>query len=91
MDPAATEPFYKEYAGYIGAGLVSILAWLARWAWGKLDSKADRAELLDLVRRQDARDVEARDSRLRLYAKLDECNRQVNALAVALGRLEGPK
>lgn len=86
-----SEPFYKDAAAWLGAGLVAFLAWLARWAWGKLDAKADRAELLELVRRQEQRDVETRQSRERLYEKLDECKEQVNALAVAVGRLEGPK
>lgn len=81
------EPFWKWAAGLGGL----LLAWLARWAWGKLDSKADRAELLELVRRQEQRDVETRQSREKLYGKLDECNKQVNALAVAVGRLEGSK
>lgn len=85
------EPFWKDIAAWLGAACIAFVAWLARWAWGKLDSKADRAELLELVRRQEARDVETRQSRERLYEKLDETNKRVGDLAVAVGRLEGSK
>lgn len=82
---------WKDVAAWIGAASVAFLAWLARWAWGKLDSKADRAELLELGRRQEQRDVETRRSRERLYEKLEETNKRVGDLAVAVGRLEGSK
>jgi hypothetical protein len=39
------EPFWKDVAAWVGAGLVAFVAWLARWAWGKLDGKASREEL----------------------------------------------
>lgn len=87
MDPTA-EPFWKDAAAWVGAACVAFVAWLARWAWGKLDGKADRAELLELVRRQEQRDVETRESRRRLYEELRETNKQVSALAVAVGKLE---
>lgn len=86
-----SEPFWKDVAAWIGAAGVAFFAWLARWAWGKLDSKADRAELAELVRRLEQRDEEARASRRAIHAKIDAAKDQVHALAVSLGRLEGPK
>lgn len=79
------ESLWKALAG-LG---VAACAWLGRWAWTKLDAKADRAELRELIERMDKRDEEARASRRALHAKIDETNRQVGATAVSLARLQG--
>ena len=80
---------WKDAATWLGLACLGVLAWLARWAWGKLDSKADRAELLELVRRQEERDKEARAARQQMYDKLDDTSAKISETAVAVARLEG--
>lgn len=67
MDPTAAEPFWKDAAAWLGAACVAFIAWLARWAWGKLDGKADRLELAKHVDEDALRferlAVEAREGR----------------------------
>lgn len=82
-------PFYKDVTAWLVAALVGILAWLGRWTWTKLDTKADREELKDLMALMRERDSEAQESRRTIHQKLDATIAKTGTTAEAVARLEG--
>lgn len=82
-------PLYKEMSFYAATACVGMVVWLWKWAFGKLDGKADRAELKVLLEDLRIRDDEARESRKVIHEKLDDAIADANRTAVAVARLEG--
>lgn len=86
-------PGFFELIGTVGAGV-------AGWVWKQVASKVSREELKEAIEamerrteqvleRVDEHYLEARESRDRLYQKIDEMNRAQGATMIALSGLQG--
>lgn len=84
-----SDPIYVKAWWALLAAVTASSAWFGKWVFGKIEGKADKAELVDCMKRIEKRDEEARESRRVLFAKLDETNRQVARTAIAVGRIQG--
>jgi uncharacterized membrane protein len=87
---------WKELAMGLGTLWLTALSWIAVREINRLDTKADKSQITDLLYRMEVRDAEAREARIeareareRLYEKIDQTSRTINETAVKVGRLEG--
>lgn len=79
-----TTPLYKELAIYASGSCVLMIAWMWRWMWTKLDGKADKIDLKDLIQ-------EIKDDRKAADESRGALHEKVNDVALSIARLEGSK
>lgn len=84
-----TDPLYVKAWWALLAAVSASGAWFAKWIFGKIEGKADKAELVECMKRIERRDEEAQESRRILFAKLDDTNKQLGKVAVSVGRIQG--
>jgi hypothetical protein len=73
---------WRDIAGWLGAAVLAVMGWLGKVLWTRVDEKADKVDLDQLIHELREDREAARESRGRLYER-------VNTMAETVARLEG--